>query len=61
MEALRKARIRIFGRPSDRKSVPNTVIFITKSMRKEQEIMREAGKLKMSGTNIIGIGKFYEL
>lgn len=57
MEALRKARIRIFGQPADRSTVPNTVIFITKSMRKEHEIFREAGKLKLSGTNIIGIGK----
>lgn len=52
-----KTRPRIFGRAGDRKDVPNTVIFITKSMRKESEIMREAGKLKLEGTSIIGIGK----
>lgn len=57
MEALQKTRLRIFGRAGDRKDVPNTVIFITKSMRKESEIMREAGKLKLEGTSIIGIGK----
>lgn len=57
MEALQKTRLRIFGRAGDRKDVPNTVIFITKSMRKESEIMREAGKLKLKGTSIIGVGK----
>lgn len=57
MEALQKTRLRIFGQAGDRNDVPNTVIFITKSMRKESEIMREAGKLKLEGTNIIGIGK----
>lgn len=57
MEALQKTRLRIFGQAGDRNDVPNTVIFITKSMRKESEIMREAGKLKLEGTSIIGIGK----
>lgn len=56
MEALSKARIRVFGQAGDRSEVPNTLIFITKSMRKEMEIMREAGKLKLEGTNVIGIG-----
>lgn len=57
MEALRKTRLRIFGQAGDRNDVPNSVIFITKSMRKESEIMGEAGKLKLEGTSIIGIGK----
>lgn len=56
MEALSKARIRVFGQAGDRSEVPNTLIFITKSMRKEMEIMREAGQLKLEGTNVIGIG-----
>ena len=50
--------MRIFSTNSDRSSIPNYVVLITKSMRKEKQTIMEASKLKMAGTHIIGIGMF---
>ncbi|XP_021375359.1 uncharacterized protein LOC110464458 isoform X7 [Mizuhopecten yessoensis] len=53
-EALRKANLRVL--PNSRSQVPRYVVFITKSMRDENNIIKQANKIKMRGVNVIGIG-----
>ncbi|KAK3083543.1 hypothetical protein FSP39_025167 [Pinctada imbricata] len=55
-QGLQKARMRVLGSKSDRSRVADYVVFITKSMRKENDIISEASKMKMAGIHVIGIG-----
>ncbi|KAL5006010.1 hypothetical protein ScPMuIL_017168 [Solemya velum] len=55
-EAMRKARIRIFGGRGGEQDRPDYLILITKSMRGQKDIFQEANKLKTGGAKIIGVG-----
>ncbi|XP_033728441.1 uncharacterized protein LOC117317678 isoform X2 [Pecten maximus] len=53
-EALRKANLRVL--PNSRTRVPRYVVFITKSMRDESNVIKQANKIKMRGVKVLGIG-----
>jgi hypothetical protein len=56
-QALKKAHYRIFKGTGESKDRPNYVIFVTKGMRLQDAVLREANRLKSHGTKIIGVGK----
>ena len=56
-QALAKANYRIFNGRGESFSKPNYLILITKSMRNEEEVLKEANKLKIQGTRVLGVGK----
>lgn len=53
-DALRKANLRVL--PSSRSRVPRYVVFVTKSMRDETNVIKQANKIKMRGVKVMGIG-----
>ena len=54
--AMAKANYRIFNGNRDGREKPEYLILVTKSMRKELDILHEANKLKVQGTKILGVG-----
>jgi hypothetical protein len=56
--ALAKANYRIFSSNGADREKPDYLILVTKSMRGEEEILKEANKLKLRGTRVLGVGEF---
>ncbi|XP_060566778.1 uncharacterized protein LOC132725621 isoform X26 [Ruditapes philippinarum] len=54
--ALAKANYRIFSSNGADREKPDYLILVTKSMRGEEEILKEANKLKLRGTRVLGVG-----